>query len=130
VKPAPLVLVVPRRLVWALGLLALVVVVWRIQQPPVVVVQRLDAPDGKKRAVLQRTKHVRDHFQIRVSGAGPSYIPYISPPFDHDFRVDLGERLRWSEDSSNVFLRINGKDVWRYTLSSGQSQDLDPTDAW
>ena len=57
-------------------------------------------------------------------------MPYISPPVDHDFRVDLGERLRWSDDSSNVYFRINGKDAWRYTISSGQSLDLDPTDAW
>ncbi|HMP74695.1 MAG TPA: hypothetical protein PKE12_00220 [Kiritimatiellia bacterium] len=129
-KAPPIVIVLPRRLLMALGLLALVLVVWRIQQPPVVLVQRLDSPDGERRAFLQRTKYVRDHLRVRVSGGGPSFIAYLSPPYDHDFRVDLGERLRWNEDGTQLILRINGRDVWRYDRATGRGRDLDPDDAW
>lgn len=129
-KALPYVLVIPRRVVWALGVLALIVVVWRIQQSPVVLIQRLDSPDGKRHAFLQRTKYVKDHFRVRLSGGGPSFIAYVSPPFDHDFRMDLGERLRWSEDGSTVFLRVEGHDVWQYDVRTGQGTNLDPNDAW
>lgn len=126
----PFVLVLPRRVVWAIGLLALVLVVWRIQQPPVVLLQRLDSPDGKRKAYLQRTKHVRDHLQVRLSGAGPSFVPYLSPPFSHDFRNDLGERLHWSEDGHRLTLLMAGREVWRYDVQTGQGTDLDPSDVW
>jgi hypothetical protein len=129
-KSTPMVLVLPRRLVLALGLVALVLVVWRIQQPPVLLVQRLDSPDGERRAYLQRTKYTRDHLRVRVAGGGPSFVAYMSPAYDHDFRVDLGERLRWSEDGSQLTLRIGGRDVWRYDRATGRGNDLDPADAW
>lgn len=125
-----IVLVIPRRLAWAIGMIALLAVVWRIQQAPVVLVQRLDSPDGKRRAYLQRTRYVRDHLRIRLSGAGPSFVPYLSPPYTHDFRVDLGERLQWSPDARRLSLLMAGREVWRYDLSTGRGVDLDPTDAW
>ncbi len=129
-RAGPILLAVPRRAAAALGLIALVAVVWRIQQPPVVLLQRLDSPDGNYRAYLQRTKHTRDHLQIRISGAGPSFVPYLSPPFRHDFRVDLGERLRWSGDGRRLTLLMAGREAWRYDVPAGQGTDLDPSDAW
>lgn len=123
-------LIVPRRLVWVLGVLALILVVWRIQSAPVITIQRLDSPDGKNRAYLQRTKYVRDHFRVRIKAGGPSFVAYISPPFDRDYRVDLGERLRWSGDGKQVRLQIRDRDVWQYDIGAGQGRDLDPTDDW
>lgn len=123
-------LVVPRRVVWILGLLALVLVVWRIQSPPVITIQRLDSPDGKNRALLQRTKYVKDHFRIRIKTDGPSRVAYISPPFDRDYRVDIGERLRWSDDGKILSFRIQNRDVWQYDTRAGRGRDLNPSDEW
>lgn len=123
-------LVIPRRVVWVLGFLALVAAVWRIQQPPVVTLQRLDSPDGTYRAFLQRTKYVNDHFRVRLEGLGPSFVAYTSPPFESNPRVDLGERLRWSEDGATVFLRIEGTNIWQYDARAGRGRDLNPDDAW
>lgn len=123
-------IVVPRRLAWGLGFLLLLLVVWRIQQPPVVLLQRLDSPDQRYRAFLQRTKHTRDHLQVRLSGLGPSFIAYVSPPYRHDFRVDLGERLSWSPSGEELTLQIEGKPVWRYHVGERRGIDLDRNDAW
>lgn len=119
-----------RRLWWGLGFAAAVFVAWRIWQPPVVLLQRLDSPDGQVRAFLQRTKYVRDHYRVRISGAGPSYIAYLSPAFTNDFRVDRGERLRWTPDGAALILRIDGRDVWRWDRATARGTDLDPGDEW
>ncbi len=120
----------PRRWWWVLGFMGAAFVAWRIWQPPVVTVQRIDSPDGHVRAYLQRTKYVKDHYRVRISGVGPSYIAYHSPPFEHDYRVDRGERLRWTPDGSNLILRIDGRDIWRWDRAAARAVDLDPADAW
>ncbi|MCZ7590825.1 MAG: hypothetical protein M5U15_01145 [Kiritimatiellae bacterium] len=126
----PGALIISRRLSWIIGLFILILVVWRIQSPPVITIQRLDSPDGENSAFLQRTKYLKDHFRVRIKTTGPSFVAYISPPFDRDYRTDLGERLSWSEDGKIVRLQIQDRAVWEYDTSAEQGRDVDLTDGW
>ncbi|MCS6770863.1 MAG: hypothetical protein NZ740_02415 [Kiritimatiellae bacterium] len=113
-----------------LGFAALVWMAWQIGKPPVVLHQRIDSPDGELRAFLERTREVHDHFRVRISGRGLTLVAYYSPPFTNDFRLDLGERLRWSADGARLFLQIGGRDVWRWDRGTRRGADLNPGDYW
>lgn len=121
---------VPRWLALALAAAALLVIVLRIYQAPVWTLQRLDSPDGRRSAVLQRTAYVRDHLRVRIKDEGWWFVAYYSPPFTNNFRVDLGERLAWSPDGQQLDLRIQGRTVWSYDFASLRGRDADPNDAW
>ena len=121
---------VPRWLVLALAALALLLVSLRILQAPVHTLQRLDSPDGRRVALLQRTSYVRDHLRVRVRDGGWWFVPYYSPPFTNNFRVDLGERLAWSEEGRRLDLRIGGRIVWSYDFTADRASNPDPNDAW
>jgi hypothetical protein len=121
---------VPRWLVLALAALALLLVSLRILQAPVHTLQRLDSPDGRRVALLQRTSYVRDHLRVRVRDGGWWFVPYYSPPFTNNFRVDLGERLAWSEEGRRLDLRIGGCMVWSYDFTADRAINVDPDDAW
>ena len=116
---------ISRRVLYGLAALALAVLALRILRDPVWMVQRLESPDGRRTAVLQRTTYVKDHFRIRIKDGRLWFTPYYSPPFTNDFRVDLGERLRWSEDSNQLFFRLRGQEVWMYDFKRGQAVSLD-----
>lgn len=115
---------VPRRILYLAGALALGYLALRILRDPEWTVQRLESPDGRRTAVLQRTTYVKDHFRIRVKDGRLWFTPYYSPPFTNDFRVDLGERLRWSEDSNQLYFRLRGREVWMYDFTRNQSRSL------
>lgn len=119
-----------RRIAGAAAFVVLAIIAWQIARTPVVLHQRLDSPDGKIRAFLERTREVHAHFRVRISGEGPSFIAYYSPPFTNDYRVDLGERLRWAPDGSELILQIEGRDVWRWDRATRRGADLDPADYW
>ena len=126
-RPRPLTLVVPRWVAYAAGLLVLAYLGARIMRDPVWTVQRLASPDGQRTAVLQRTTYVKDHFRVRVKDGRLWFTPYYSPPFTNDFRVDLGERLRWSEDSNQLYFRLRGQEVWVYDFREEQGRNLIPS---
>lgn len=120
----PAFIQVPRWLAYAIGLLVLGFLATRLLRDPVWTVQRLESPDGRRTAVLQRTTYVKDHFRVRVKDGRLWFIPYYSPPFTNDYRVDLGERLRWSEDSNQLYLRLRGRDVWSYDFTTAKGRNL------
>lgn len=119
---------VPRWMAYAAAALALGFLAHRILHEPVWTVQRLESPDGRRTALLQRTTYIKDHFRIRVKDGPVWFVPYYSEPFTNDFRVDLGERLRWSEDSNQLFFRLRGQDVWAYDFCVEKGRNLLQTD--
>lgn len=121
---------VPRWVLIAVAVLALLFIARRILQAPVHNLQRLDSPDGRRVALLQRTAYIRDHLRVRVKDEGWWFVPYYSPPFTNNFRVDLGERLAWSEDGNRLDLLIGGRPVWSYDFPAERATDHNPADAW
>jgi hypothetical protein len=115
---------VPR---WVVRLAIAAVVVWaalKILVPPSWVVQRLDSPDGKRSAQLLRIRYLRENFVVHVKDGLLWHTAFYSPPITNDDRVDLGERLAWSPDSTRVYLRIRGRPVWGEDFLQGR--DLRP----
>ena len=89
----------------------------KIFVPPSWVIQQLDSPDGKRSARLLRTRYVHENFVVRVKDGSLWRTTYLSPTITNDLRVDLGERLSWSPDSSLVYFRMNGKSIWGYDFT-------------
>ena len=108
---------VPRWLVMILVWGGFLWIVLRILVAPSWMIQQLDSPDGKRSSRLLRTQYLRENFVVRVKDGALWRTAYLSPTITNDYRVDLGERLVWSPDSSRVFLRLNGRLVWGYDFS-------------
>lgn len=121
---------VPRWIAHLLAVVGLLYLGFRISQGPVWTLQRLESPDGRRAAVLQRTQYVRDHLRVRVKDGPLWFVPYYSPPFTNNFRVDLGERLAWSADGQRLDLRLQGRVVWSYDFVHDRAVDVDPADGW
>jgi hypothetical protein len=106
---------VPR---WIVGLVGVVVVMYvalRILVPPSWMIQRLDSPDGSRTARLLRTRYVsRENLVVQARDRWGLRTLFYSPALTNDFRVDLGERLSWSEDSRRLFLKLEGRPAWGY----------------
>ena len=105
---------VPR---WVLTVLVLLIVLWlaaRIFVPPMWTVQRLDAPNSERSARLMRSVYLKHHFVVQLREGYFWQTAHYSQPISEDFRVDLGERLRWSEDSQRVWLIVEGRPVWGF----------------
>lgn len=93
----------------------------RIFVPPMWVVQQLDSPDGNRSARLLRSVYIRHHFVVKLKDGWIWRTAYYSPPLSDDLRVDLGERLQWSDDANRVWLRVDGEPVWGYDFIRGRS---------
>lgn len=105
---------VPR---WLVIVLVLGAAFWfgtRILLPPSWLVQQLDAPDGSRSARLYRSVYMQHHFRVKIRDGWFWKTAHFSPPLPDDLRVDLGERLRWSEDSRQVWLLVEGGPVWGF----------------
>ncbi len=108
---------VPR---WVILLLLALLALWfaaRIFVPPMWLVQQLDAPDSQRSARLYRSVYMRHHFVVKVKEGWFWQTAHYSPPLDDDLRIDLGERLRWSEDGEKVWLTVEGEPTWGYNFS-------------
>lgn len=81
--------------------------------PPVWTIQRLESPDGKRTAVLSRTRFTKPAFVIKVKEGSTWRTVHISQPLPDDFRTDLGERMFWSTNSAALFFRLNDRVVWQ-----------------
>ena len=115
----------PRWLVAAGGALALFWVGLSILKPPAWVVQRLDSPDGRHAARLLRTRYVAtENLVVRIKDGWVWRTVYFSPTLEADYRVDLGERLFWSEDSRRLSLRMGGRVVWSYDAEARRTQPV------
>ena len=112
---------VPR---WLVVLVSALVLLWlglRILIPPSWIVQQLDSPDGKRSARLMRSRYVKDSFVIRVRDGKLWRTAFYSLPLDTDLRVDLGERILWTNESSRLLFRIQDSIVWGYDFQRRSS---------
>lgn len=117
---------VPR---WIITILVLGVLLWfaaRIFVPPMWTVQRLDSPDGERSARLMRSVYIRHHFVVQLREGLFWQTAHYSQPIPDDFRVDLGERLRWSSDSQRIWLVMDGEPRWGFDFRL--QRNLTPTD--
>ncbi|MBU1694257.1 MAG: hypothetical protein KJ726_09085 [Verrucomicrobia bacterium] len=106
---------VPRWIVLLLASAALLYLGLRIVAPPAWIVQRLDSPDGRRSARLLRTRYsARESLVVKAKEGWTWRTLFYSAPLTNDYRVDLGERLSWSEDSRCLFLKLEGRPVWGY----------------
>jgi hypothetical protein len=62
--------------------------------------KRLEAPDGKKTALLIRRKTFDLNFLLKVKSGGKVATLYESPDYNTAPSIDWNERIRWSDDSS------------------------------
>ena len=109
---------VPRWLVITSGLLAAAFLAWTFLRQPTQLIQRLDSPDGEIIAVLKRTKYLESYFIIEArEGLGWSRL-WTSGAFELDHRLDMGERMAWSEDSQKLYFKLKDKAVWAYDFAS------------
>ena len=107
---------VPRWMGFVALLLAVSFIGFSMLKQPTWLVKRLDSPDGKTSAVLKRTQYVDYQWRIDLKkGKGTRHL-WTSPEFKMDWKVDQGEKLRWSEDSRYLFFFLEGKPVFAYDL--------------
>jgi len=117
---------IPRRVLVWLAAAALLYMALRILVPPAWIVQRLDSPDGRQAARLLRTRYAtRESLVIKVKGGWGWRTVFYSPPLTNDYRLDLGERLSWSEDSRRLFLKLEGRPAWGYDFEARRSLALE-----
>ena len=117
---------VPRWVVVSVVALALLWVGLKILVPPRWMVQRLDSPDGKRSAMLMRSQYLKQNFEVHVKDGGLWRTAYYSDPIPSDHRMDLGERLVWSDDSSRLYFRLQGRLIWGYDFP--QARNLAPAE--
>lgn len=104
---------VPRRLLLAALFAAASFAGYMAFAPSKWTIQRLEAPDGSRTAVLSRTQLGRPHFVIKVREGLVWRTLYLSPPITNGFREDLGERLSWTTNPVTLHFRLQGREVWR-----------------
>ncbi len=112
---------VPR---WLLIVLVILVAFWfgaRILVPPSWLVQQLDAPDSSRSARLHRSVYMQHHFVVRIRDGWFWRTAHYSQPLTDDLRIDLRERLRWSDDSQQVWLFVEGRPVWGFDFAEQRS---------
>lgn len=112
---------VPRWVVLVAVSLVLLWVGLKILVPPRWIVQRLDSPDGQRSAMLMRSQYLKQNFEVHVKDGGLWHTAYYSDPVPSDNRLDLGERLAWSDDSSRLYFRLQGRFIWGYDFSQARA---------
>jgi hypothetical protein len=91
---------------------------WGMMREPEWVVQRLEAPDGAHSALLKRVMYVSQYLQVELLEGFGSDRVYRSGELPTDYKVDLRERLLWSQDSKRLYLSVQGRLVWGLELPS------------
>lgn len=114
---------VPRWLITGILFAPLVLITLRILRPPNWTVQRLDSPDGRYAAMLVRHRYLQDAFSVRVKEGWAWRTCFYSEPVSDDYRVDLQERLVWTEDSRRLLFLLEGVPVWAYDFHAGRQVD-------
>lgn len=120
---------VPR---WLVVLLTVIGALWfasRIFLSPAWLVQQLDAPDSSRSARLYRSVYMQHHFQVKVREGWLWQTAHYSQPLTDDLRVDLRERLRWSDDSQQVWLFVEGRPVWGFDFDQQRNLRTDELEA-
>lgn len=101
----------------SIGLLALMgfalFTAFKIFQDPVVLVQIARSPDGARTAKLEHLYHTPEP-SLKISILRGRFWRTLQVIPSHDGHVFDGtsERLRWSTDSTRLFLDLDGSPVW------------------
>lgn len=88
-------------------------VAFRIFTPPTETIQRISAPDGSREARLQHVFYYSDPGYKVATRSGLMWHTRLYIPEYKDAPVEGREAsLRWSADSRELFLEINGRTIW------------------
>lgn len=115
----------------AVGLLALMgfalFVSFRIFTAPTKTVQILPAPDGSREARLQHVYYYsKPGFKVATRTRHLWHTQFYLPEYTNVPAGKLNETLRWSENSEQLYLEINGKEVWGYDFKNQSSRLRSP----
>ena len=109
---------VPRSVLLLLLGVLVALVFYKIYAPPKWLIQRLDSPDGKKKALLKRVAYDHLNYSVHLKDGWRWNTIFLSPSFTNDYRIDLQERIRWSPDSRYLFFDIQNKPIWGYDVTN------------
>jgi hypothetical protein len=116
----------------AVGLLALMgfalFVSFRIFTPPVKTVQILSAPDGSRDARLQRVYYSssKPGFKIAVREKQLWHTLFYLPEYTNSPAANIEGKMRWRDDSKQLYLDINGRPIWGYDFDVQSSRLKSP----
>ncbi len=110
----------PMRAIGFLALMGFVLFVsFRIFTAPTKTVQILAAPDGRHEARLQHVYYYsKPGFKIAVRERRFWHTLFYLPEYTNAPAGALVEKLRWREDSKQLYFDINGKTVWGYDFEA------------
>ena len=114
----------PARAVGFLALMGFVLFVsFRIFTAPTKTVQILTAPDGSREARLQHVYYYsKPGFKISVRERRLWHTLFYLPEYTNAPAKVLEGKLRWREDSEQLFFDINGRLVWGYDFKTQSSK--------
>jgi hypothetical protein len=104
----------PKRAIGLLVLLGFALFVsFRIFTAPTQVVQRITSPDGHREARLLHVYYYSDPgYKIATRTGWLWHTSLYLPEYKKAAPVE-DARLRWSDDSKELFFEINGETIWR-----------------
>lgn len=88
-------------------------VAFRILTPPTEVVQQISAPDGSREARLVLVYYYSDPgYKVSTRTRGLWHTQLYLPEYKDETTIRRDASIRWSPDSEQLFLEINGKVIW------------------
>ena len=109
-----------RRNLVFIAFVCLVILGFRIFKQPTWLVQRLDAPNGERQAVLKRIQYFDHYFKVQAKSGPIWQTVYTSPAITNSYSVDLRERLFWSPDSARLYFSVQGQIVNGHDFAEGR----------
>ncbi len=114
----------------AVGFLALMgfalFVSFRILTPPTKVVQRISAPDGSREARLMHVYYYSEPgYKVSIRSGRFWHTRASLPAYRDDSTADRNAVLRWSYDSRQLYLDMNGKPIWGYDFEKRSRVQLE-----
>ena len=115
----------------AIGFLALMgfvlFVSFRIFTAPAKTVHTVSAPDGSREARLQYIYYSsKPGFKIAVREKRLWHTVFYLPEYTNVPAASIDGKLRWREDSKQLYLDINGRPVWGYDFDTQSSRLRSP----
>lgn len=102
------------------GFVALVLASFQLFRQPTWLVQRLEAPNGERTAVLKRKQYFEHYFKVQAKEGTAWRTIYNSPALTNGYQVDLRERLFWHPNSTRLYFTVKGHMVMGYDFELGR----------
>lgn len=118
----------PARAVGFLALMGFALFVsFRIFTAPAKTVQILAAPDRSREARLQHVYYYsKPGFKISVRERRLWHTLFYLPEYTNVPSGNVEGKLRWREDSEQLYFDINGRQVWGYNFETQSSRLRSP----